>query len=197
MWTEFCELKSIRTTRIYLYKCHPYIKLKVCFHVYLLACVQFCSFFFFNFFLLYSIVLVLPQINMNLPRVYACSPSWTPLPPPSPYHPSESSQCTSPKHPVSNLDWQIVSYMILYMFQCHLPWSLSSKESACNAGAAGDTGLIPRLRRSLGEGHDTPLQYSCLEYPMGREAWWATVHRVTKSRTELKRLCMHTHFLRF
>ena len=38
---------------------------------------------------------------MNLPRVYTCSQFWTPLPPPSPYHPSGSSQCTSPKHPVS------------------------------------------------------------------------------------------------
>ena len=54
-----------------------------------------------NFFLLYNIVLVLPYINMNLPWVYTCSQSWTPLPPPSPYHPSGSSQCTSPKHPVS------------------------------------------------------------------------------------------------
>ena len=41
------------------------------------------------------------------------------FPPPSPYHPSGSSQCTSPKHSVSNLDWQFISYMILYMFQCH------------------------------------------------------------------------------
>ena len=45
--------------------------------------------------------MVLPYINMNPPRVYMCSLSWTPLPPPSPYHPSGSSQCTSPKHPVS------------------------------------------------------------------------------------------------
>jgi len=44
--------------------------------------------------------LVLPYINMNPPQVYTCSPSWTLLPPPSPYHPSGSSQCTSPKHPV-------------------------------------------------------------------------------------------------
>jgi len=50
---------------------------------------------------LYNIVLVLPYINMNPPRMYTCSQSWTPLPPPSPYHPSGSSQCTSPKHPVS------------------------------------------------------------------------------------------------
>ena len=52
---------------------------------------------------------------MNLPWVYTCSPSWSPLPPPSPYHPSGSSQCTSPKHPVLNLDWWFVSYTILYV----------------------------------------------------------------------------------
>ena len=51
--------------------------------------------------LLYNIVLVLPYIDMNLTRVYMCSPSWTPLPPPSLSHPSGSSQCTSPEHPVS------------------------------------------------------------------------------------------------
>ena len=50
-----------------------------------------------------------------------------------------------------------------------------SKESACNAG---DLGLIPGLGRSPGGGHDNPVQYSCLENPMGRGAWWATVHRV-------------------
>ena len=41
----------------------------------------------------------MPNIKMNPPQVYMCSPSWTLLPPPSPYHPSGSSQCTSPKHP--------------------------------------------------------------------------------------------------
>ena len=55
------------------------------------------SLFFFNLFvLLYSIVLVLPYIDMNQPWVFMCSPSWTPLPPLSPSHPSGSSQCTSP-----------------------------------------------------------------------------------------------------
>ena len=48
--------------------------------------------------------MVLPYINMNPPQVYTCSPSWTPLPPPSPYHPSGSSPCTSPKHPVSCIE---------------------------------------------------------------------------------------------
>ena len=68
---------------------------------------DFSFFFFFNFFKfyfifkLYKIVLVLPNIEMNPPQVYMCSPSWTLLPPPSPFHPSGSSQCTSPKHPVS------------------------------------------------------------------------------------------------
>ena len=66
-----------------------------------------------------------PNINMNPPQVYTCSPSWTPLPPLSLYHPSGSSQCTSPKHlyHALNLDWQFISYMILYMFQCHSPKS--------------------------------------------------------------------------
>ena len=49
------------------------------------------------------------------------------------------------------------------------------KESACNEGATGDVGSIPGLKRSPVGGHDNPLQYSCLENPMDREAWWVTV----------------------
>ena len=48
--------------------------------------------------------MVLPYINMHPPRVYTCSPSWTPLLRPSPYHPSGSSQCTSPRIPVSCIE---------------------------------------------------------------------------------------------
>ena len=66
---------------------------------------------------------------------------------------------------------------------------LSYKESACNTGDASST---PGLGRSPGEGHDNPLQYSCLENPMDRGAWWATDHGVTKSRTRLELLRMHT-----
>ena len=51
---------------------------------------------------------------------------------------------------------------------------------------AGDMDLIPGSERSPGGGHGNPLQYSCLENPIGRGAWWATVHGVTKSQTRLK-----------
>ena len=64
-----------------------------------------------------------------------------------------------------------------------LPGGSDSIESTCNAG---DLGLIPRLGRFPGGGCGNPLQYSCLENPMDRGAQWATVHRVTKSRTRLK-----------
>ena len=46
-----------------------------------------------------------------------------------------------------------------------------------------DVGLIPGLGRSHGERHSNPLQYSCLENPMDRGAWWVMVHRVTKNQT--------------
>jgi len=54
--------------------------------------------------------------------------------------------------------------------------------SACNAG---DSGLIPGLRRYPGEGHGYPLQYSCLEESLERSARWDTVHVVSQNRTKL------------
>ena len=63
------------------------------------------------------------------------------------------------------------------------PGGSVGKESACSAGDTGDMGSIPRSGRSPGGGHSNPLQYSCLENPMDREAWWATIHGVTKSQT--------------
>ena len=56
------------------------------------------------------------------------------------------------------------------------------EESACNEG---DTSSIPGSGRSPGGGHGNPLQYSCLENPMDRGVWQATVHWVSKSRTQL------------
>ena len=73
-----------------------------------------------------------------------------------------------------------------------LPWWLRGKGSACRPGATGDTGSIPGSGRSSREGHGNPLQYSCLENPMDRGAWWATLHGVAKSRTQLEQLSIYT-----
>ena len=71
------------------------------------------------------------------------------------------------------------------------------KNSPANAGDRKDVGSIPGLGRSPGGGHGNPLQYSCLENPMDRGAWKATVHSVAECRTQLKWLhactCAHTH----
>ena len=74
-------------------------------------------------FKLYNIVLVLPNIEMNPPQAYMCSPSWTLLPPPSPYHPSGSSQCTSPKHPVSCIKPGPATHSIYDIIRISMPFS--------------------------------------------------------------------------
>ena len=61
------------------------------------------------------------------------------------------------------------------------PQWLSSKESACSTGDAGDLGLIPGLESFSGGGQGNPLQYSCLENLTDREAWRATVHSAAES----------------
>ena len=61
------------------------------------------------------------------------------------------------------------------------PGGLVIKNLPANAGDTEDVGSIPGLGRSPGGGNGNPLQYSCLENPMDRGAWQATVHRVTKS----------------
>ena len=73
--------------------------------------------------LLYNIVLVLPYINMNLPQVYTCSPSRTSLHPHSPYHPSGSSQCASPKQPVSCIKLGLVICFIYDIIHVSMPFS--------------------------------------------------------------------------
>ena len=62
------------------------------------------------------------------------------------------------------------------------PGGSDGKESACNVG---DPGLIPRWRRSPGEGNGNSFLYSCLENTMDRGPWLATVHGVTKSQIQL------------
>jgi len=55
------------------------------------------------------------------------------------------------------------------------------KNPCANAGGTGEVGYISVSRRSPGEGRENPLQYSCLENPMDRGAWWATVREVAES----------------
>ena len=83
-----------------------------------------------------------------------------------------------------------------YYTYWELSWWLSSKESTCISGATGDMGLIPVSGRSPGGGHGNPLQYSCLENPTDRGAWWATVHRVAElDMTEVtQQASMYTYY---
>ena len=125
---EHSKIKSLTLSIVSPFICHEVMGLDAMILVFWML--RFFFFFFnLNLFilfggkLLYNIVLVLPHINMNPPRAYTCSPSCTPLPPPSLYHPSRSSQCTSPRDPVLNLDWWFIFYMILYMFPWHSPKS--------------------------------------------------------------------------
>ena len=91
--------------------------------------------------------------------------------------------------------WEVVSFppnpqwnrtpnsvFVQHSLYCLFPGGSEDKASACNAG---DLGSIPGLGRSPREGNGNPLQYSCLENPMDRGAWWATAHTVAKSRTRL------------
>ena len=65
------------------------------------------------------------------------------------------------------------------------------KNPSADAGDIRDTGSIPESGRSAGRGHGNPFQYACLEGSMDRGAWWATVHGVAKSWTQLKQLSAH------
>ena len=84
-----------------------------------------------------------------------------------------------------------LKFNIISCVQVSFPGGSEVKASACNAG---DLGSIPGLGRSLGEGNGNPLQYSCLENPMDRGAWWATIHGVAKSRTQLSDFTFAFHF---
>ena len=94
----------------------------------------------------------------------------------------------------------IYTYILLYIYihthtHTHIyiyeiPCGSDSKESACNVR---DPGSVLGLGRSPGEGNGNPLQYSYLENPMDRGAWWAVIHGVSKSRTQMSDTRMHTH----
>ena len=80
---------------------------------------------------------------------------------------------------------------MLILLKEDFPGGSDGKASVCSAG---DLGSIPGLWKSPGEGNGNPLQYSCLENPMDRGAWYATVHGVAKSRTQLSDF--HFHFIK-
>ena len=81
--------------------------------------------------------------------------------------------------------------MCIHIADSGFPSGATAKESTYNAEDVRDLGSIPGLGRSPGGGDGNPFQYSCLENPMDRGAWWATAHRVAKSRTQLKQQRMH------
>ena len=96
---------------------------------------------------------------------------------------------------LSNL-WKLKDYATLIFpayVQSHSTSqaALVAKNPTANAGDTRDSGLIPGSERSPAGGLNNPLQYSRVENPMDREAWRATVHRVTKSWTWLKQLSPH------
>ena len=130
MWSNIKGLSLITETDISRFS--VFLRTRRCRS--LSALESFLSFFFLCFyfiFKLYIIVLVLPNIKMNPPQVYMCSPSWTLLPPPSPYHPSGSSQFTSPKHPVSC----IIPFLCIVMIYSQCPVFLHREfPSGCPTG---------------------------------------------------------------
>ena len=76
----------------------------------------------------------------------------------------------------------------------YFPGEAVVKNLSANAGSIRDKGSITGLGRSPGGGHGNPLQYSCLENPMDRRAWWATVHWVAElDMTVHTRIHTHTH----
>ena len=79
------------------------------------------------------------------------------------------------------------------LFPLGFPGGSAGKAAACNAG---DPGSIPGMGRSSGEGNGNPLQYSCLENPMDRGAWQATVPGVSQSQTQLSELQQQEQFYR-
>ena len=98
---------------------------------------------------------------------------------------------------VDSCQWNKIQYCKVISLQLKLkkihisPLPHHQKEFACNAGDLRDMGLIPVSVRYPGEGNGNPCQYSCLENPMDRGAWRATVHGVTKSWTQLS---MHLRY---
>ena len=95
--------------------------------------------------------------------------------------------CSLPFSLLFHLEFKLFYFQLSQLLNLDFPGSSNGKESACNAG---DPVSIPGWGRSPG-GNGNPLQYSCLENPLERGAWWATVPRVAQSQTYLKQLSMY------
>ena len=124
--------------------------------------------------------MVLPYIDMNHPWVYMCFPSWTPLPPTSPSHPSGSYQCTGPEHPVSCIEPGLVSHRIPYF-----PFQRVSKPTMEKTMAPHSSTLawkIPQTEEpgglqsmgSLRVGHDWATWLSLFTFMHWRRKWQPT-----------------------
>ena len=93
------------------------------------------------------------------------------------------------------LQWQVDSSSLSHQAEAQRPllgsqMALVIKNLSANAGDVRDTGSIPGSGKSPGGGNGDPLQYSCLENPINRGAWWATIHAVSKSQMRLEGLSM-------
>ena len=113
--------------------------------------------------------------------------TYTDIPSPSPHPTNNTTHLPHSYHPCRWLG-EINTRGLIILFY-HLGQFLTC---ISNAGDRRDLGSIPGSGRFPGAEDGNPLQYSCLENPMERGAWRPTVHRVTKSQTQLKRLTMHT-----
>ena len=120
-------------------------------------CILFFFFKFYFIFKLYNIVLVLPNVEMDPPQVYMCSPSWTLLPPPSPYHSSGSSLCTSPKHPVSCIEPGLATRFIHDVIHVSMPFSHGSPGLWIAPAIQSGEGLSPRGNDGQEPGRLCPL----------------------------------------
>ena len=93
------------------------------------------------------------------------------------FPPHADTSNSSPSH------FKVIHYFPPSLICGVFPDGSVGKESTCSAGDTGDMGSIPGLGRSPGGENGNPLQYSCLENPMDRGAWWATVRRIASSQT--------------